>query len=138
MPVAGKARRTRNSRKLISVSAKDVSEILAYAKKKDPKAHIVAEAPRSEDSILPQDSKWYRDVKSSWHPGVTLRIRRENAGLTQAQLAGMTGLAVSNISAYENERRSMGLAVAKRLAEALKRPVSEFVEPEGAKTKRAS
>ncbi|MCE5257128.1 MAG: helix-turn-helix transcriptional regulator [Spirochaetaceae bacterium] len=133
MPVAEKARRTKNSRKLISVSSKDASEILAYAKKKDPKAHIVTEAPHFEGSILPKNSKWYRDVKNSWHPGVTLRIRRENAGLTQAQLAAMTDLATSNISAYENGHRSMGLAVAKRLAEALKRPVSEFVEPESTK-----
>ncbi len=45
--------------------------------------------------LILQDSKWYRDVKDSWHSGITLRVRRENAGLTQAQLAGMIGLAVS-------------------------------------------
>ena len=130
MPVAEKARRTRNVRKLISVSAKEAFEILAAAKKIDPKAHIVENAPHAERFVSPQDSKWYRDVKSSWHPGITLRIRRENAGYTQAMLAGMTGLAAANISAIENGRRSMGLIVAKKLAEALKRPVSEFIEPD--------
>lgn len=133
MPVAEKARRTRNVRKLISVSAKEASEILAAVKKIDPKAHIVENAAHTESFISPQSSKWYRDVKSSWHPGITLRIRRENAGYTQAQLADMAGLAAANISAIENGRRSMGLIVAKKLAEALKRPVSEFIEPESMK-----
>ena len=95
-------------------------------------------AKRTEHSNLNgftalQDSKWYRDVKGSWHPGITLRIRRENAGYTQAQLADLTGLAAANISAIENGRRSMGLNVAKKLAEALRRPVSEFIEPESIK-----
>jgi DNA-binding XRE family transcriptional regulator len=134
MPAAEKEHHTKSQRKLISVSAEEASAILAYAKKKDPEAHIVVDERNVADSVLPEDLEWYREVKESWHPGVTLRIRRENAGLTQAQLAGMTGLAVSNISAYENGRRSMGLAVAKRLAEALKRPVSEFIEPEGTRS----
>jgi DNA-binding XRE family transcriptional regulator len=51
------------------------------------------------------------------------------AGLSLVQLAGLTGLAVSNISAIENGRRPVGLTVAKKLAEALGRPVAEFVEP---------
>ena len=133
MPVAEKARHTRNVRKLISVSAKEASEILAAVKKIDPKAHIVENAAYTESFVSPQNSKWYRDVKSSWHPGITLRIRRENAGYTQVQLANMTGLAAANISSIENGRRSMGLIVAKKLAEALKRPISEFVEPESTK-----
>jgi DNA-binding XRE family transcriptional regulator len=133
MPVAEKKRHIKSQRKLISVSAKEASTILAYAKKKDPQAHIVVRERNATDAVLPADSKWYQEVKASWHPGVTLRIRRENAGLTQAQLADMTGIAIANISAYENGRRTMGLSVAKRLAEALKRPVSEFVEPESTK-----
>jgi len=133
MPVAEKARRTRNVRKLISVSAKEASEILAAVKKIDPKAHIVENNAHAESFVSPQSSKWYQDVKSTWHPGITLRIRRENAGYTQAQLANMADLAAANISAIENGRRSMGLIVAKKLAEALKRPVSEFIEQERVK-----
>ena len=130
MPLAEKKRHIKKERKLISVAAEDASEILAYAKEKDPEAHIVAAERSNNDMILPEDSAWYREVKTSWYPGITLRIRRENAGLTQAELAAMTDLTVSNISAYENGHRPMGLAVAKRLAKALKRPVIEFIEPE--------
>jgi len=127
MQVAEKARRISDARKLISVSAKEASQILAAVKKIDPEAHIVKEEVGTDTCIDPEDSSWYREVKSTWHPGVNLRIRRENAGLTQARLGSMTGLAVTNISAIENGHRAMGLAVAKRLAEALKRPVSEFI-----------
>ena len=81
-----------------------------------------------EHSVSHKESTWYRDVKSSWHPGVTLRIRRENAGYTLAALASMTGIAAANISAIENGRCSMGLNAAKKFAEALGRPVSEFIE----------
>jgi hypothetical protein len=62
-----------------------------------------------------QNAKWYRDVKAAWHPGITFRIRRENAGLMQAKLAGLSGLAVSNIFDIENGQRPVGLAVAKNL-----------------------
>ncbi len=132
MPVAEKTRHTRDTTKLISVSAKKASKILAAVKKIDPEAHIIEahfikEEVLADTFIIPEDTPWYREVKSSWHPGVTLRIRRENAKLTQAQLGSMTGLATANISAIENGRRAIGLAVAKRLAKALKRPISEFI-----------
>ena len=130
MPVAEKTPRTGEARKLISVSGKAAADILAFAKSKDPQASIVRDAvPDRPEPAPAQSTKWYRDVKAAWHPGITLRIRRENAGLTQAKLAELTGLAVSNISAIENGRCPVGLAVAKKLAEALGRPVSEFVEP---------
>ncbi len=130
MPVAEKAHRTKDLRKLISVSAEEVSQILIAVKKIDPNAHIVDEAPLSEKFITPKNSKWYHDIKDNWHPGITLRIRRQNVGYTQAQLAKITGLAIANISAIENGRRSMGLIVAKKISEALNRPIVEFIEKE--------
>lgn len=128
MPAAGKAHHTENGRKFISVSPEEALEILAVAKRIDPEAHIVEVHEQTEGYVSFKESKWYRDVKSSWHPGVTLRIRRENAGYTQAALASMTGIAAANISAIENGHRSMGLNAAKKFAEALQRPVSEFIE----------
>ncbi|TXT41831.1 MAG: Uncharacterized protein FD137_2539 [Spirochaetes bacterium] len=136
MPVVERERRTRNPRKLISVSAREASEILAAVKKIDPKAHIVENDAYDDRFVSPQNSKWFQEVKSSWHPGITLRIRRENAGYAQVQLAQITGLAAANISAIENGRRAMGLIVAKKFAEALKRPLSEFVEEESEKNRK--
>jgi DNA-binding XRE family transcriptional regulator len=125
MPVAEKTHRTeKRPRKLISVSSTIAAAVLAYAKREDAEARIVPD----KGYILATNSKWYRGVKGSWHPGIALRIRRENAGLSQAALAKLAGIAVSNISAMENGRRTVGLIIAKKLARALKCPIAEFVE----------
>lgn len=82
----------------------------------------------NKDYVVAKESAWYKKTKAAWHPGITLGIRRENAGFTQKQLSEATGLAVANISAIENGKRNIGLAVAKKLAVALGRPVTEFIE----------
>ena len=86
MPVAEKKRHIKKERKLISVAAENASEILAYAKEKDPEAHIAAVERSNNAMILPEDSAWYREVKASWHPGITLRIRREMQGSPRQNL----------------------------------------------------
>ena len=128
MPVAEKTHRTKKARKLISVSGEAATAILEYAKRKDPHARIIVESPKDPSAgyVKAQNTKWYKATKAKRHPGISLRIRRENAGLTQAQLSELTGLAVSNISAIENGHRSIAMAVAKKLAEALGRPIAEF------------
>ncbi len=125
MSVAEKTRRIeKKSRKLISVSSAIAAAVLAYAKREDAEARIIPD----DGYVLATESKWYRDVKGSWHPGIPLRIRRENAGLSQAALAKLAGIAVSNLSAMENGRRAVGLIIAKKLSHALKCPVADFVE----------
>ena len=124
MPVAEKTRHTDKTRKLISVSSKVAAAVLTYARREDAEAYLVP----AEDYAPATDSKWYREVKAKWHPGIALRIRRENAGFTQAALAKATGMAISNISAMENGKRPVGLIVARKLAGALNCSVSDFIE----------
>ncbi len=52
--------------------------------------------------------------------GDSVRIIRELQGLSQNQLAGLTGIPQSTISAIENDRISLGVERAKVLAVALK------------------
>jgi len=59
MPVTEKARRNCDSRKLISVAAKEASQILAVVKKIDPEAHIVKKEVGTDTCIVPEDSPWY-------------------------------------------------------------------------------
>lgn len=47
--------------------------------------------------------------------GAFLREVRESRGLTQVQLAELVGIAQSNLSAYENDRRSPTLDTTNRL-----------------------
>lgn len=52
-------------------------------------------------------------------PGAFLRLRRNVLGLTQAELAGMSGVAQSHISAFENDKRRISVAEETALTQAL-------------------
>ena len=52
-------------------------------------------------------------------PGVCLRGSRYREGLTQKQLAGMTGIPQRHISEMENAKRTIGKEMAKGLGKAL-------------------
>jgi transcriptional regulator with XRE-family HTH domain len=52
--------------------------------------------------------------------GESVRILRELQELSQNELAGMTGIPQSTISAIENDRVNLGIERAKSLARALK------------------
>jgi transcriptional regulator with XRE-family HTH domain len=52
--------------------------------------------------------------------GESVRIIRELQGLTQTELAQLTGIPQSTISAIENDKIAIGVERAKKLARALK------------------
>ncbi|MBO1748926.1 helix-turn-helix transcriptional regulator [Stenotrophomonas indicatrix] len=56
-----------------------------------------------------------------------LRIARERAGLTQAQLASLVGCSQSDISKYESGTVPRRLDVASRLADELRIPRDEVI-----------
>jgi len=55
---------------------------------------------------------------------ITLRAYRHREGLTQKQLAGLTGIPQHHLSEMENGKRGIGRERARKLAEALK--VSDY------------
>ena len=52
--------------------------------------------------------------------GIVLRGARYREGLSQKELASLTGISQNNISKIENGKRAIGEKVAKKLAKALK------------------
>ncbi|HEY4003400.1 MAG TPA: helix-turn-helix transcriptional regulator [Candidatus Xenobia bacterium] len=81
-----------------------------------------------DDELLrAEDTDWFKRMEAEAHRGITLRVRRTNAGLTQAQLAEMTGLKVANISAMEAGKRGIGPDVARKLAKALNCPMVDLL-----------
>lgn len=66
-------------------------------------------------------------MKKTWNVGKTLRVRRINKGITQAELSKQTGISVPNISQMENGRRTIGANVARKLASSLDCPISDFL-----------
>lgn len=60
---------------------------------------------------------WYRETKKRITPGDTLRIYRENAGLTPSALGQkIGGVPRQHISNMENGKRPIGKESAKKLA----------------------
>jgi transcriptional regulator with XRE-family HTH domain len=59
-------------------------------------------------------------VHAHLNPGEALKLLREQQGLTQADLAKVTGISQSNISALESNIRQMGRERAIVFAKALK------------------
>ncbi|MCL1839195.1 MAG: XRE family transcriptional regulator [Propionibacteriaceae bacterium] len=57
-----------------------------------------------------------------------IRELREKAGLSQARLAALTGIAQSNLCAYESGARKASPAMRKRIADAMIRPSQRLHE----------
>jgi DNA-binding XRE family transcriptional regulator len=73
------------------------------------------------------ESEWYKNIKKDWHPGKSVRVYRDNAGLSQAALAEKLGVIPSNISEIERGKRGVGKEMAKKLSKVLKAPIERFL-----------
>lgn len=60
--------------------------------------------------------------------GKKLQLAREEAGLSQEQLANLLGCAQSTLSNYEKGKRRLYLTQLEQIAEALGKPIDYFVE----------
>ncbi|MCL2459098.1 MAG: helix-turn-helix domain-containing protein [Desulfobulbus sp.] len=89
---------------------------------------LEAEIVENDDDELVNifETEWYKKTRAEMTPGDVLRIRRENAGLSQAALGEKIGSNRQNISAMERGRREIGRATAEKLAAALGQKPEEF------------
>ncbi len=97
---------------------------LDIIKKEIPSVQIIDDEDESEDI---DDWDYYAQMKSRLTPAKVLKIRRENAGLTQAALAEKSGIAAANIALMESGKRNIGVRTAKKLSEALCCDAGDFV-----------
>jgi DNA-binding XRE family transcriptional regulator len=75
------------------------------------------------------ETDWYTSMLPLLTPGKTLRVYRENAGLTQEALgAKVGGVPRQHISGMETGRRPIGKEMAKRLAVALNTSPLKFIQ----------
>ncbi len=61
--------------------------------------------------------------------GKRLQMAREDAGLSQEQLAARIGCSQSTLSNYEKGRRRLYLAQLEKIAEELQKPIEYFMQP---------
>ena len=82
-----------------------------------------------EEFVDAQETDWYRGAKGELTPGETLRIYRQNAGLTQEALGKLLDeLPKQHISNMENNNRAISLEMAKRLAKLLHTSPTRFLD----------
>ena len=107
----------------VTVEGKGLKAFLEVIKKAIPEAKIVEDG-KSQDI---DDWEYYREMKARLTPAKVLKIRRENAGLSQAALSEKCGIASSNIALMEVGKRNIGVRSAKKLAEALNCDAGDFI-----------
>ena len=82
-----------------------------------------------EEFVDAKETDWYREAKAELTPGESLRIYRQNAGLTQEALGKMLGdLPRQHISNMENNSRAISLEMAKKLARLLNTSPARFLD----------
>lgn len=82
----------------------------------------------NEELVNIFDTHWYKGIKKTISPGDTLRIYRQNLGLTQTELGQKIGkFTRQKISDMENNKRSISKAVAKKLSKIFDVPIERFL-----------
>ena len=90
---------------------------------------LVIITDQDEEFVDAQETDWYREAKDELTPGESLRIYRQNAGLTQEALGKMLGdLPRQHISNMENNSRAISLDMAKKLAKLLHTSPTRFLD----------
>lgn len=107
----------------VKIDGKGIEAFIKIIKRTIPGVQII-------DDDIPQDiDDWdyYTEMKARLTPAKILKIRRENAGLTQAALAEKCGIASANIALMETGKRNIGVRSAKKIAQALGCRPGDFI-----------
>lgn len=70
--------------------------------------------------------------------GRKLQLAREEAGMSQEQLANMMGCAQSTLSNYEKGKRRLYLTQLENIAELLQKPIEYFMESSSSSTESSA
>ncbi len=70
-----------------------------------------------DELVAVEETAWYKDMSRKLHGGAVLRIRRETAGMTQAELSNRVKTSRTAIAAMESGARPITHTMARRLHE---------------------
>ena len=99
----------------VRIEGEGTNAVLDILKKELPNLAV-----SDDDEYEPiRGSAWFDEIRESVTPGASLRVYRDNAGLTLKALSEKTGISVPHLSAMEHDKRPIGKRNAIRLAEAL-------------------
>ncbi len=81
-----------------------------------------------EEMVSIIDTEWFKEIGDATTPGETMRIYRENAGLTQEELGRKLGkFSRQKISDMERGSRNISSEVAKKLSHIFQVPIERFL-----------
>ena len=98
--------------------------IIDLIKKRYPDISVINDDDEYE---LWRETELAKEIKAQKTPGKVLRAYRERAGLSMVELAEKVKTKYPNISAMENDRRPIGLKMAKKLGKVLEVDFMKFL-----------
>jgi DNA-binding XRE family transcriptional regulator len=109
----------------VTIQGTGLEEIKRVLAKTLPEALIIED---NDESALWEKTALAKKIRMNTTPGKLLTAYRERAGLSVVELAAMTGIKYTNISAMEHDARNIGLSTAKRLGAALRIDYTRLLE----------
>ncbi len=99
----------------VTIDGEGADHVVEAIRRSFPNAQVFDD----EGSERWDETELAADIRARKTPGKLLRAYRERAGLTITKLAQAVGTKYPNISAMENDRRAIGLSMARKLASVL-------------------
>ena len=120
-------KKRRTNKRLFEIKGDIPKNVINYFKHKYGNSFEIIE--ESENDLVDIfNTDWFKKVNQSTTPGESIRIYRQNMGLTQAELGSRLGnYTKQHISDMENSRRSISKKVAKKLSKIFNVPVERFL-----------
>ena len=109
----------------VNLSGEGVEEVAALVKESLPDAILLDD---DGEAVEWKTSALAKEIKAMKTPGKLVRAYRARAGLSLVELAHAVGTKYPNLSAIENDRRAIGLAMARKLGEVLGVDYRKFFE----------
>lgn len=108
----------------VNISGKGLKDFLKLIKDNIAGIQIVEEDD-DDEYVNVEDTDWYKSIELT--PAKVLKIRRENADMTFAEVAKKSGIAAPNLALMESGKRNIGARTTKKLAEALNCDAGDFI-----------
>ena len=111
----------------VSITGEGAGEVAALLKEVLPDA-ILSEDEDENEAVEWKNTDLAKEIRASKTPGKLVHAYRARACLSLVQLADAIGTKYSNLSAIENDRRVIGLSMARKLGKALGVEYRKFLE----------
>jgi DNA-binding XRE family transcriptional regulator len=109
----------------VNLSGEGADEVAALVKENFPEAEFRDD---EGEAVEWNDSELAKEIKATKTPGKLVHAYRVRSGMSLVELARALGTKYPNLSAIENDRRVVGLVMARKLGEVLGVDYRKFLE----------